>query len=132
MERLCNKRGQGAMEFLVMFGSALFFFAIFMSIIQMNITSKNEEKQRVILQNVALDVKKEIKFAAESMDGYSREFFIPQNILGMDYEIILVENLVLATMGEQTFSYDISNVTGSIQKGGNVIKKENGKVLLNQ
>jgi len=129
---VCDKRAQGVIEFLVMFASALFFFAVFMSIVQMNILDKNEEKQKAVLQNVALDVKKEIKFAAESTDGYSREFFIPQNILGLDYDIILVDEIVLVSMNEQTFSYDVFNVSGIIKKGGNIIKKQNGTITLNE
>jgi hypothetical protein len=125
------KKGQGTVEFIILFSSALFFFVIFMGIIQMNIADTNLEKQRIFLQNIALNVKNEIAFVAESKDGYTREFYVPQNSLGIDYEINLTDGYVFCFMTDYSISYRVFNVTGQIQKGDNLIRKENGEVYLN-
>jgi len=127
-----KKRGQATAEFMIMFGALLFFFVVFMGIIQMNIFDKNQEKQKVVLQNVALDVRDEIGFASRSSDGYFREFYVPENILGADFSITLVDDLVFVVMGDQTFSYDIpEDVSGKIKKGLNIIRKEGENVTIN-
>ena len=132
MRKRLIKKGQGTVEFMIMFGAALFFFVVFMGIVQMNVLDKNQAKQKVVLQNVALDVRDEVGFASSSSDGYSREFYVPENILGIEYNITLVEDMVFVVMGNQTFSYNIpENVTGNVKKGSNIIRKEDENVIVN-
>lgn len=126
-----RKRGQSAIEFVIIFGFVLFSFVVFFAIIQNNQAEKNKEKERIIVQNVALDVQDEINLAAESSDGYSREFKTPLNILGKDYEINITDNFIQVKMGVHVITYKVFQVTGLIQKGPNIIKKENGTVYLN-
>jgi len=126
-----KKKGQGAIELVVLLGGILFFFLVIFAIIQENILKKNEEKDFLVLQNVALSVREEINLASESSEGYFREFSIPLDILGRDYEISLVENLINISMGNKVFYYTVSNVTGVLKKGANNITKKNGKTYLN-
>ena len=127
-----KKKAQGTIEFIILFGALLLFFIGFLSVIQKNIGDKNEEKERIILQNVVLNIKEEINMAAESSDGYFREFKTPQNILGKDYEIIIESTFIYATMEKEGFSYKIHEVNGNITKGENNITKENGTIYLNK
>jgi len=126
-----GKDAQGVIEFIVLFGALLFFFVTFFSVIQVNIQEKNLEKERIIAQNVALDVQYEINLASDSSEGYSREFQIPQNILGKDYQINVSENRIYVSMENFGVSYKVSTINGSVQKGANVIRKENGTVFIN-
>jgi len=127
-----KKKAQGVIEFVVLFGTLLFFFIAFFGVIQKNIEEKNSEKERIILQNTALEIKEEINLASESSDGYFREFETPKNILGKDYEVEIIEDLVYVSMENVGFSYRIQEVNGIIQKGENNITKRNGEVYLNQ
>lgn len=126
-----TKKAQGAIEFIIIFGSLLFFFIVFFAAIQSNTERKNAEKEGLILQNIALSVKEEINLAAGSSEGYYREFKTPENILGKDYEITIVGSFIYTSMDNLGFAYKISDVNGSIQKGTNIIRKENGTVYLN-
>jgi uncharacterized protein YpmB len=126
------KRGQSAIEFAVIFGFVLFFFIVFFAIIQENQSDKNKEKERLIIQNIALDVQDEINLAAGSSEGYYREFTIPQNILGKDYDIQIIGEKVYANTSDFGVSYSVFEVQGNLVKGQNTIKKENEKVYLNQ
>lgn len=125
------KKGQGATEFAVIFGFVLFAFVMFLAIIQSNQGERNKDRARLLLQNTALDVQDEINLAAESSDGYIREFKVPDEILGKDYEINLTSGRVQASLDGYYVSYKVFSVTGNIQKGNNLIKKENGVVYLN-
>ena len=126
-----RKRGQSAVEFAIVFGFVLFSFIVFFAVIQGNQSEKNKEKERIIIQNIALDVQDEINLAAESSEGYARQFKTPLNILGKDYEINITDNYIQVKMGKHAIAYKVFQVTGLIQKGPNNIKKENGIVYLN-
>jgi uncharacterized protein YpmB len=127
------KRGQSTIEFVIIFGFILFFFVLFFAAIQKNIAEKNHEKDQKIVQNIALEVQNEISLAAESSEGYYREFSIPQNIMGKDYEISIEDNVVYARMGEKiAMAYNVPLINDcSLIKGANIIKKQGGVVYLN-
>ena len=126
-----KRKSQGAIEFLIIFGAMLFFFIIFFGIIQENISEKDKEKERIVAQSVALDVQDEINLAAESSEGYSREFSVPENIFGKEYSINVTQSRILIAYDKFSASYNSRNVTGELKKGVNKIKKENGTVYLN-
>ncbi|MCK5612409.1 hypothetical protein KAR91_61625 [Candidatus Pacearchaeota archaeon] len=126
------KKAQSVMEFLVMFGALLFFFVVFMAIINADLTRENREKQSALLQNAASDIRDEISLAAKATDGYSREFFVAEKILGTNYELNMTEGYIFATTERHSASYKIFNVTGEIKKGKNIIKKANETIYLNQ
>lgn len=127
-----KKRGQGSIEFIIVLGVVLLFFVIFFGIIKMNQANKYEENEEKMFQNIVLDVRDEINIAAGSTDGYYREFQIPTNVYGKDYEINISSNgYVYLTSERYAVSYKASNVTGEVKKGPNIIRKENGTVYLN-
>ena len=128
---IISRRSQGTIEFVVIFGAILFFFVLFFGIIQGNVSEKNREKERLVAQNVALDAQDEINLAAEASEGYFRSFSMPENILGNDYEINVTDGRVYLKMGDFGVSYKAANVTGTLIKGVNIIKKQNGEVLIN-
>lgn len=126
------KIGQGAIEFMIILGVALFFFIFIFASIQGNISDKNADKRKILLQSVALNVRDEVNLAAGASEGYYREFRIPTNILGVEYTLNITETFVLISMNRISFSYKVSSVIGDVQKGTNNITKQNGQVYLNQ
>ena len=126
-----KRRGQGAIEFMIVFGFMMFAAVVFIEVIQESQSDKNKEKEIIIVQNIALDVQDEIALASESTNGYSREFTTPVNILGKDYSITLIESYVFVGVDDYSRSFKILNVSGNINKGFNIIKKENDAVYLN-
>jgi hypothetical protein len=127
-----SKRSQSAVEFIIILGFILFFFVVFFSIIGKNEAQKNKEKENLILQNIALDVKDEINLAAQASEGYFREFKIPLNVLGTDYDIQIIDERVYINTSSFGVSYAVVSVNGLLQKGDNNITKQNGEVYLNQ
>lgn len=126
-----NKRGQGAIEFVTLFGFLMFFFVVFFGIIQNNMNDRNFEKREVIAQNIALGVQEELSLAAEASEGYSRDFEVPLNLLGKDYNIEIIDNSIFISTNNIGISYKIIVVQGQIQKGTNTIRKNGGVVYLN-
>lgn len=130
-----KKNAQSTVEFVIIFAAVLFFFVAFFAVIQNNIQKKNFEKEIIMAQNIALDIQNEISLAAESSEGYYREFKVPTNILGKDYEVSIVDNRIYVKLGEKIgISYkvfELSNLSGSLVQGTNIIEKKQGEVYLN-
>lgn len=126
-----HKKGQGALEFLIVIGAAVFLFAILMIIVYNNVSEVNREKERRIIENIALSVQDEISLAVKSTDGYSREFNIPEKIGSQDYNINITGSRIYIETEKNAVSYPVKDAEGNIKKGLNLIKKENGQVYLN-
>ena len=130
-----SKCSQSAIEFLIITGFLLFSFTVFFVAVQGNMSDKVRERQELAVKNVALTVQDEINLASQSMDGYSRNFKVPEKINGKDYEINATEGIVyLRTVdGKYAIALPVKNVTGELKKEPdiNTIRKENGIVYLN-
>ena len=88
-------------------------------------------KENLIIKNLALDIQEEIELATKSSDGYSRNFQVPNLILGKSYDVEIIDNNIQIKTERNALSLKIENVIGEITKGNNLIKKQNGKVYLN-
>ncbi len=126
-----NKKSQGAIEFLSLFIAIFLFFVLFMLVIQEKSNVKNSEKISILANDVALSVQNEINLAFNSPDGYYREFSLPNNLFGKNYEINIEDNIVYVTANKLGISYRVLPVNGTVKKGVNLIKKQNGNVYLN-
>jgi len=129
---LIKKKGQGAIEFIIIFVFVLVFFIVFLAVIQQNQGEKEKEKQDMVFQNLALDARDEINLASGASEGYSRNFSIPEKVFGKEFEINVTPTGNVYLVAERyAVSFRASNVTGDFIKGINTIKKENGTVHLN-
>ncbi len=127
------KKAQSAIEFVILVGAVLFFFLAFLFALQLSSVDKNRENKNFVIKEIALTVQNEISLATESSDGYYREFEIPNNILGSEYDIDIIEDLVYlnTTDGKYAIAFPVANVTGEINVGVNSIRKNSGEVYLN-
>lgn len=130
------KKSQGSIEFVIMIGAMLFFFTTFMLIIQGNIQDKYQERDDLMAKQIATAIQDEINLATKATDGYLREFTLPTNIFGKNYEIIIVENMVNIRTENSAVALQISeiilNPEKNITKGENTIIKKDGKVYINK
>ena len=128
-----NKLAQSAIEFLILVGAVLFFIIIFIYAVQSNITGKVVEEINIAIKEIAFTLQDEINLAAESVDGYYREFKLPEKALNKDYEISIIDGFVhVKTFDEKyALSLPIQDVVGQPKVGLNAIKKENGTIYLN-
>ncbi len=127
------KKAQSAIEFLILVGGVLIFFIGFLFAIQSNIADKSFERRNLAVKEVAVIVQDEINLALKSTDGYRRNFELPQEIDGIDYEISFVEDFIYinTTDNRHALALPIINITGNIQKGNNMIRKNDGMIYIN-
>lgn len=130
---MVNKKSQTAMEFVVLVAALLFFFISFFIALEGNISSKSREKTTKMFNEVAFIVQDEINLASRSSDGYYREFRVPDDVNGLNYEINLMENMVYLKSSDERYAvaFPVKNYTGNVVKGNNIIKNQNGSVRLN-
>ena len=128
-----SKLSQSAIEFLILTGFLLFSFTIFFVAVQGNMSDKLKEREELAVKSVVITVQDEINLASQSIDGYYRQFNIPKEINGKEYEINITEGMVYlrTTDGKYAIALPVQNVTGDVAKETNTIKKENGVVYLN-
>lgn len=127
------KKAQSAVEFIILMGVVSMMFVIFVSIIQGNISDEVKDNRDTVLKEVALTVQNEISLAINAPDGYLREFTLPPNILGLDYEINLTGTSVfIRTLdSKHAIALPAQNVTDAVNPGVNIIRKINGTVSIN-
>ena len=128
-----SKHSQTAIELMIIIGFVFFAFTAFFIAVQISTSDKIKEEQRLRVKEIVIDVQDEINLAFQSSDGYYREFKIPKNINGIEYEINIIEGLVyLKTIdNKNAIALPVQDVTGEINITDNIIKKEDGIVKLN-
>ena len=128
-----NKRAQSAIEFMLLVGAVFFFVIVFVGIFQGRIAEKSAEQRNIIITELALDIQNEINIAAESTDGYAREFDIPNTIAGKEYSISLYDGYVYLNTsdGKNAMALPTFNATGQLKKGANLIRKINSTIFVN-
>lgn len=129
------KNAQSAMEFMILAGAVFAFFAIFVFVLNINISDKLKEGKNREFEKITLDVIDEVSFATKASEGYERNFSIPEKVSGrFEYEITIQDGFVYtrATDGSYAIALPVQNVTGKLIKGGNLIKKRDGRVFLNE
>jgi hypothetical protein len=129
-----NKKAQVAMEFMILIGFLMFVFSMIFISIHENMNVKTDERKNLMVKQVAIEVQDEINLASQSIDGYRREFWLPYDLSGENYTVVIVDDLVsVKTFSERhAVALPVLNVSGMIIKGNNVITKKNGEVNLNE
>jgi hypothetical protein len=128
-----SRRAQVGIEFVMIIGAVMFFTALFLLIIQQDTSKESYKKENILLKDIALTVQNEINLAAESGDGYSREFNLPEKAGGLDYEITIDNRIIYikTTPLRHALTVPSSEVVGNVNKTYNIIKKISGVIYLN-
>jgi len=126
-------KGQGSLEFILIFAVIVLFIIGSIIVIQKQIINARQKKVYLQLEDFARVIVSELESAKGSPGSYSREFVIPETIEGVDYQITLVNDSEIKISVEEV-NYVIfldDNVRGSIGKGRNLIQKEGKNKSLN-
>ncbi len=128
------KKSQVSLEFIIIIGAVIFLFIALFSLISGNLAFRLKQKDLLAVKEIAFSVIDEIHLALSSVDGYYRGFDLPEKINNKAYEINITENMVYVRTndGKSAIALPAPNSTGQPVKGMNIIKKENGKVYINQ
>lgn len=128
-----SQKAEVSTEFIVFFGILLLFFVFFVGIIGMKNNDINESTVYASANNILDTVVNEINTASR-IDGYHREFFIPESLPnGETYNITYNTNLRMVKIewdqGRNIIgNIETENVVGNVSAGYNRIKNVNGEV----
>ena len=126
-----TKKSQTAIEFMFLVGVAFSIVMIFMVASKDQVKEINTEKEQILVKDLAFKVQNEINLAAVLDDGYSRNFEIPNKLETIDYAISTEGGILTISTANEDSVLFIPKVNGSIQKGANSIRKENGILYIN-
>ena len=129
-----SKKAQIAMEFIMVMGAVMFFMTIFFMMVQNSTEEKMYKREYLMVEEIALTVQNEINLASSSVDGYSRNFSIPNKAGNLDYEINTTSGVVYirTTNNKHALTFPIQKINGDINISDNTIQKINGEVFLNK
>ena len=128
------KRGQSAVEFMIIVSGAFFFFIFIGYLFQLNIQEGMHEENSLLVKRTAYIIKEEIDLALNAHDGYFREFELSRRIGNQEYNVSIVEGVLIYIITHDkrhSISIPISDVNGDLVIGTNNISKRDGEVFLN-
>lgn len=130
---LPHRKAQSSIEFIILVGVMTLFFLVFTLVLQSNLHDSQSQQRDGLLTEIALTVQSEISLASSSIDGYSRNFTIPQSVFGVSYDINITDGSVYLITSDNlhALSFPVENVTGNVIRGENVIQRSSGVVYLN-
>lgn len=128
-----NKRAQIAMEFMIIIGAVMFFISIFFIAVQNNTEDKMYKRENMMVKEIAITIKNEIDLAVQSINGYSRNFDIPEKAGNLEYLVnVSSETVYIRTLnGRHAMAFPVAKVIGEINIPNNTIKKIDGVIFLN-
>lgn len=131
--QISSRKAQSAVELVMMVSFSLIIFsALYLVILQDNFAAI-KEKRNMESQRIAERVGYELDIAASIGNGYSKNFTLPDNILGSTYNVIIDSNLVIINASQTYTSTTVAqNVSGTVQPGDNTIENRDGMVYANQ
>lgn len=127
------KKGQVAIEFLMMVSIAIFIFISIMLVLQMNLQERMLKRNEVEIKNLAFHIKDEIDLAHAASEGYYRKFYIPKKIGNRGYSAEIIEELIyiVSNDNKNAIAISIKEVNGDLNISKNIIYKKQGEVYLN-
>ena len=127
-------KGQSATEFLTFVGLA------FIAVILFAVASANEakefrdQKEFILIKDLALKLQREVIAAATSEDGYERSFTLPEELENtFDYFMVIGNTTLTINSSKSVFSVAVPDTSGkNFTKGINKVEKADGIVYINR
>jgi uncharacterized protein (UPF0333 family) len=124
------KKGQVALEFLVLVGISFFVFLSLMTIMFYHTQKLRDTKENQMVMDVADTIQNEINSASNVKDGYIRQFALPMNLQGKEYTITKYANRVHVSTARYQADAIVPDYIGDIHVGINTINKTGGIVYI--
>jgi len=120
------KKSQVSLEFIVLSATMMVIITLFLTMFQIKAINERRNILDKEVNSLLVFIKNEIRMAEEADPGYTRTFSLPQLIAGFDYVISLDEQhdeIALTVKGSEYVIHSPIHLTGSIDKGKNILKK---------
>ncbi len=126
------KKGQVAMEFIILVGIAFFTFLSLLIIMLYHTEQLRNQKETELVVGISLMVQNELNSASVVKDGYYREFVIPEQLDGKEYKITRENNRLYFKTTKYEANVIVPDYEGELEKGVNTINKTGGVLNINQ
>ena len=129
-----HKKSQSSMEFFALVGLAFLATILFVAITVNEVKEFSDQKEFLMIKDLALRLQKEVAIAASVEDGYERSFTLEDKLEGkVDYFTIVTNSSISINSSKAAFSARIPLIYGkNFTKGSNKVEKLNGKVYVNR
>ena len=127
-----NIKCQVVTEFLIFVGIGFIVAIIIISILSNETKEFYNNKEDILVKDLALKVQSEINLAATVEDGYLREFEIPEKLDSINYTIFIKNETLIVQSKNSIYFARIPNITGTIVKGVNKINNFENVIYINQ
>ncbi len=125
------KKAQSSFEFMLLVGVVFFAVLVLVAASYTNISELKGKKEFLMAKDVASIVQNELVLASQVEDGYSRSFLLPENLDGVQYTLLVINNSLTITTSKSSYFVRIPAVQGNAAKGMNNITKQDNIVVLN-
>lgn len=125
-------KSQVSVEFLVLMSILILISVALASVLLplkiASTTKRLDEEARRLCEKVAFEVDAALNFG----DGYVRSFFLPERVVGREYEVVVQNHSVWITIDEKAWSCTtvVNNIEGAVRPGWNRINNTGGKVYV--
>jgi hypothetical protein len=125
-------RAQVAVEFMIIFGIFLVALIIILIAVWSDVADMNRANIELSVNNLLEKVSSKIDTVFLEGDGFSSNITIPETISGLNYSIGMFNGAIWIEVNNITYSKNLltKNVTGSFNKGQNLLRNENGEVII--
>ena len=126
-------KSQSAVEFVVLATFMILVILSFFAVTSSRVLEAKEEANRKIAEDIAEFAYREIEIAKSLNDGYSKSFTMPETVNGINYTIVIIDNMELLVnyLGYEHIKFLPANITGTINNGINTISKNKGVISIN-
>ena len=126
-----SRISQVSFEFMVVLFIVVLITAVFGVFAGQRLSEIRRQHSVEQLEDVALAVKNEIDVAHSVELGYVRTFDLPYYLGTDNYSVGIENNFVFVSLKQLDFVLAVLPVSGTLQKGTNIISNVNGSVMLN-
>lgn len=129
-----HKKSQSSIEFFALVGLAFLATILFAAITVNEVREFSDQKEFLMIKDLALRLQKEVAVAASVEDGYERRFTLEDKLEDkVDYFVIVTNSSINVNSSKAAFSVRIPLIYGkNFTKGSNKVEKTNGKVYVNK
>ena len=130
--KMTKNKGQGSVEFVVLFSTMLLIFLIFFIVIQNRLLEAQEAENDRVVEELANNIFNEIRLAKSASSGFKRQFSLPTSLGGNAYVLELQDerDLVVVYQEKEYVFFLDDFVSGNLSPGVNSLEKIEGNVTL--
>ena len=127
-------KAQSSMEFFALVGLAFLATILFAALTVNEVKEFSDQKEFLMIKDLALRLQKEVAIAASVEDGYERSFTLEDKLDSkVDYFTIVTNTSINVNSSKAAFSVRIPLIYGkNFTKGGNKIEKTDGRIYVNR